>query len=59
MGNHSCHLTCDNETKELIMVQCIEEFRNQNPSFYKIKLSSKFILNRIAKYYLGEIQNEY
>lgn len=47
-------LNVKKETYEKIMIECVKEFKKKNPSLDEIKVTHDFIVNRIARYYLGE-----
>ena len=52
MGRNQAHLVVTEETKRLIVDDCIKEFRKNNPEFDKVKITHDFICQRIAKIYL-------
>ncbi len=50
-------LSVRSSTKKYVTSQCVEEFKRQNPEYkdkYGVKITQDFIVNRLARYYLGE-----
>lgn len=50
-------LSVRKETKRLVLKDCLVEFRRQNPEYedkYKTKMTHDFMVDRLARYYLGE-----
>ncbi len=50
-------LSVRKQTKKLVMEQCVEEFKRQNPDSvikYPVSITQDFIVDRIARYYLGD-----
>lgn len=43
-------------TYELINRDCLKEFYRYNPNFIGKKITQEFIINRLAKHYLGRIK---
>lgn len=52
MKRNQVHLVISPETKKLIMVDCMKEFRRNNPEFDGMKISQDFLLKWIGKVYL-------
>ena len=46
-------LNCSQETKDLIMNDCIAAFIEENPKLKGIKITQNLILTRLAAYYLN------
>lgn len=46
------HLTCSKETKDMIINDCIKEFLTHHKEFQATRITSGFILRRLAEYYL-------
>ena len=42
-------------TFNMVMEECVEEFLKYNPSFEGINITQEFIVQRIAKKYLGRL----
>jgi len=49
------HLTCSKETKNMIMINCKEEFLKHHPEISDIKISSGFMLKKIAEFYMRDV----
>ena len=47
-------LNVQQETYNKVVNECIKEFLRDNPKFKNIKITHDFIIDRIARYYLGE-----
>lgn len=48
------HLNVSKSTFKLVNNNCKEEFLKQNPQFKNINITHNFMVDRIARYYLGE-----
>ena len=46
------HLCCSDETKKLIMEECVREFYRTNPDSEGLPVTQDFMLRRIARFYL-------
>ncbi len=51
---NNVHLTCSQETKDLILNECAEEFIKHHPELNGMKVSQGFILKKITEFYLKE-----
>lgn len=51
---NSVHLTCSEETKNLILNDCVDEFMKHHKDFNGMVVSQGFILKKLAEYYLEE-----
>lgn len=49
--NH-VHMTCEPEVHDMIMNDCKTLFLSENPKFTGIKMSTNFMLRKIAEFYL-------
>lgn len=52
-------LYCSESVYNAIVVDCIKEFLEHNPTFKGMRISQDFILRRIARHYLGHDINQY
>lgn len=52
--NYSSCLHCSQETFDLIVKDCKEEFLKHHPELEGTHITQNQILNRLAKYYMGE-----
>lgn len=50
--NYGVHMTCSEETRDLIMQDCLNDFLTHHPEFKGMKLSQGFMLKKIAETYL-------
>jgi len=51
-------LKCSNEVHDLIMQDCVNEFKKYNPEFDETNVSQNTILRRIALYYLDRLDED-
>jgi len=54
MGKIYKHLAVSEDTFNKVMDDCVKEFVRNNPKFDGIYITHAFIVERMAKYYLGE-----
>jgi len=47
------HIVVDEDTYNLIMGDCLNEFLEHHPDFEGMKLTQNFILKKIVDYYLN------
>lgn len=52
MSSNFVHMTCSKETKESIMTDCIEEYLRHHPDMKGIRITERFILEQMRKFYL-------
>ena len=52
--NYTVHLTCSKETRDLIMITCVNVFLRHHKDFKGMKITSGFILKKIAEYYVKD-----
>jgi hypothetical protein len=53
MAKNFIHMTCDRETRNLIMEKCVEEFLTHHPELKGYNITQAYILRQIAEYYLN------
>ena len=51
--NYADTMHCGTETKRFIMEECVEEFLKHHPEMKEMNITQGFMLDKIAKYYLG------
>jgi len=47
-------MAISHDTYNMVMVECVKEFQISNPHLIGIKITQDFIVQRIARWYLGE-----
>lgn len=52
MGKKWTKLSCSQETKELLKVNCIALFRSHHPELDGFHISEEYILRQVIKFYL-------
>lgn len=50
--NYTDIMKCSKETKDLIMINCKDDFLEHHPEFKGVNITQGFMLKKIAEYYL-------
>ena len=56
MAKKYTRISCFPETKKKIMEDCKQQFLKSHPEFEGMKITENFILTKLYKYYLNELE---
>jgi len=48
------HLVIKEDTKDMLLNECVKEFHKSNPDMIGVNITHDFILRRVIKYYLDK-----